>query len=392
MYILPQKKFVRNDLLRRHQKRHERGMWFRKSGGILASPTHETPNHRASEEIASEIQLISDANTDSISNISVSHNSPAQGPDSQNLAQIGSSNDANHAMNPSPCAVDCAPEEKVTSLFMDPSFSAPDLALDFDWLFENVPASFTANGDEGLPEVVSSARTSSSGISPPSFPMASQTIQFPVPSDESSLMPWVIARGRLFEALNALPQVLLASPFFLPSNLAYFFDLYFENYHPHFPIIHRPTLDPTITPALLITAIVTLGSTLSRDSRHFETANQIHNSLRYVFFNVSSPNPCPFTALDSSMTWFRPPTLNLDVRKTSYQAMFGSYWELLAGSLVLVLVLIYKRVQDTLTDPNITQPTEAKMKHSKQWIRQLELSWKFELINISPELQSNLEQ
>jgi hypothetical protein len=40
---------------------------------------------------------------------------------------------------------------------------------------------------------------------------------------------------------------------------------------------------------------------------------------------------------------------NLDVRETSYQAMFGSYWGLLSGSLVLVLVLIYKRVEDTLS-------------------------------------------
>ncbi|KAJ5606657.1 hypothetical protein N7510_009438 [Penicillium lagena] len=40
---------------------------------------------------------------------------------------------------------------------------------------------------------------------------------------------------------------------------------------------------------------------------------------------------------------------NLDVRETSYQAMFGSYWGLLSGSLVLVLALIYKRVEDTLS-------------------------------------------
>ena len=40
---------------------------------------------------------------------------------------------------------------------------------------------------------------------------------------------------------------------------------------------------------------------------------------------------------------------NLDVRHISYQAMFGSYWGLLAGSMVMVLGLIYKRVQDTST-------------------------------------------
>lgn len=53
---------------------------------------------------------------------------------------------------------------------------------------------------------------------------------------------------------------------------------------------------------------------------------------------------------------------NLDVRQVSYQDMFGSYWGLLAGSLVLVLVLIYKRVQDTLNDPDTLHPAEMEMK------------------------------
>lgn len=39
---------------------------------------------------------------------------------------------------------------------------------------------------------------------------------------------------------------------------------------------------------------------------------------------------------------------NLDVKKVPYQDMFGSYWGLLAGSMVLVLVLVYRRVEDTL--------------------------------------------
>jgi hypothetical protein len=38
---------------------------------------------------------------------------------------------------------------------------------------------------------------------------------------------------------------------------------------------------------------------------------------------------------------------SLDVHGISYQGMFGSYWGLLAGSMLFVLVLIYKRVQDT---------------------------------------------
>lgn len=44
---------------------------------------------------------------------------------------------------------------------------------------------------------------------------------------------------------------------------------------------------------------------------------------------------------------------SLDVHDISYQAMFGSYWGLLTGSMLVLLALIYKRVQDTLISPII---------------------------------------
>ncbi|KAJ5707675.1 hypothetical protein N7488_007476 [Penicillium malachiteum] len=53
---------------------------------------------------------------------------------------------------------------------------------------------------------------------------------------------------------------------------------------------------------------------------------------------------------------------SLDVRGISYQAMFGSYWGLLAGSMVFVLVLIYKRVEDTLEVGGIPQSNGMEMK------------------------------
>ncbi|KAJ5621668.1 hypothetical protein N7528_006451 [Penicillium herquei] len=53
---------------------------------------------------------------------------------------------------------------------------------------------------------------------------------------------------------------------------------------------------------------------------------------------------------------------SLDVRGISYQAMFGSYWGLLAGSMVFVLVLIYKRVEDTLEVGGLPQSNGMEMK------------------------------
>ncbi|KAJ5730686.1 uncharacterized protein N7483_005194 [Penicillium malachiteum] len=52
---------------------------------------------------------------------------------------------------------------------------------------------------------------------------------------------------------------------------------------------------------------------------------------------------------------------SLDVRGISYQAMFGSYWGLLAGSMVFVLVLIFKRVEDTLEVGGIPQANDMEM-------------------------------
>jgi len=51
---------------------------------------------------------------------------------------------------------------------------------------------------------------------------------------------------------------------------------------------------------------------------------------------------------------------SLDVHEISYQAIFGSYWGLLAGSMVLVLVLIFKRVEDTLVTTADSNPVEMK--------------------------------
>ncbi|KAJ5174192.1 Krueppel c2h2-type zinc finger protein [Penicillium canariense] len=281
------KRFVRNDLLRRHQKRHERGMWFRNSGGFRQE--EEAPKPRPAHTRSSEPAAPS-VTADDGSELPAIQTDARDGPDPP-------------VPNIRPCAAghaptvdslhppDVAPEGNVTSLFLDPYFSAPDPLLDFDWLFENVPTGFSTT-DKARLDMISPARTAStSDLSPPSFPMVAQSIRFPMPSDSSSLAPWAVVQGRLFDALRTLPQAILTSQFFFPSNLSHFFDLYFENYHPHFPILHRPTLDPTAVPALLIAAIVTLGSTLSTDASHFETSVQIHDSLRYIIFTTPDFEP-----------------------------------------------------------------------------------------------------
>ncbi|KXT12607.1 hypothetical protein AC579_367 [Pseudocercospora musae] len=48
---------------------------------------------------------------------------------------------------------------------------------------------------------------------------------------------------------------------------------------------------------------------------------------------------------------------SLDNHGTSYSAMFGSYWGLLSGSMLLVLYLIHKRIGDTSEEQDVTLQT-----------------------------------
>ncbi|KAJ5730685.1 Krueppel c2h2-type zinc finger protein [Penicillium malachiteum] len=285
------KRFVRNDLLRRHQKRHERGMWFRNSGGIVPSDLCQIEERRPSQEArSSDSDSIIRADMRDASVTPNSYENHNDEPDNLKVPSTAPPIDHNSLPGSLHHMVDANTESNVTSLFWDPSFSAPDPLLDFDWLFDDM-SNFNTGDATLSSEVISPARTGISDMSPPSFPMGSQGIRLSVASNPSSFAPWSIVQGRLFEALTTLPQNILTSPFFLPSSLSHFFDLYFQNYHPHFPILHQPTLDPTQAPPLLIAAIVTLGSTLSCEEGHFQTSVQIHDSLRYIIFNSPDFEP-----------------------------------------------------------------------------------------------------
>lgn len=258
-------------------------MWYRNSGGIVATPpaqydefcppiiTQDPDGKTVARTESWDLSTISPVCEDQKGSVTVHPIDESESPSTQSHA-TGSLHTA-EPTNP-------ANPTNVTSLFLDPSFNGPDPLLDFDWLFENIPSRFS-DGDEGMGEAISPMQTASSDVSPPSFSQFKQSALNP-----DSFAPWMIAQTRLLEALATIPPALLSSSFFQPSNLSHFFDLYFENYHPHFPILHRPTLDPATAPPLLIAAIVTLGSTLSKDEDHFQVSTQIHDSLRYIIFTV----------------------------------------------------------------------------------------------------------
>lgn len=258
-------------------------MWFRNSGGFVDStPGPETSQQVEGKSPESEISTAENEETSCAQEIDdhVQDDTAAE-PINGNGLDVT----LDQSMDPRNDMMTGLAEENVTSLFFDPSLNIPDPSLDFEWLFDNVSTEFNANGD--LPAMVSpESSISGTHISPPSFPMHNQGIASYPQNNQLPSAPWVVVQGRLVEALSTLAPDILMSPFFYPTNLAHFYDLYFQNYHPHFPILHKPTLDPTSASPLLVAAIVTLGSTLSSDAAHFETAVNIHDSLRYIIFNV----------------------------------------------------------------------------------------------------------
>ncbi|KAL1848757.1 hypothetical protein Plec18170_007768 [Paecilomyces lecythidis] len=288
------KKFVRRDLLRRHEKRHEMGMWYRNSGGYVSSEfTCDDPQGFESSQEQEPMAMYSIEG----SNMKDTSNDPGSEPDNRGHEDIGDTGDEvnqdrHHIREDQPVHFsydmgDSIPEEQVTSLFFDPSLNVPDPSLDFEWLFDNISADINsiANGD--FPAVSPQSSISAEGISTSPFKIRSPYVDPPASSHTSTSSPWATVRANLLMALNTLAQDILMSSFFYAPNLCKFYDLYFHNYHPHFPILHWPTMDPANSPPLLIAAIVTLGSTLSDDEEHFRTAISIHDSLRYIIFNVS---------------------------------------------------------------------------------------------------------
>jgi hypothetical protein len=165
--------------------------------------------------------------------------------------------------------------DNVNPLFFDASTDFQDIPNNLDWFFQDVmqktPSACSISEHDAIME-------------PALFPFLQQESNS-LSRYNSSL--WVAASSILRSSLEDLPSDILRSQFFDPSQLAEFYDLYFNNYHPHFPFLHRPSLIPVEMPPLLLTAIVALGSTLSHDPFNFEISVKIHEYLRWKMLSVS---------------------------------------------------------------------------------------------------------
>ncbi|KIW10640.1 hypothetical protein PV08_11604 [Exophiala spinifera] len=273
------KDFVRLDLLQRHQRRHERGMSYRNSGGYVPD-TPSSPSAAASQPAiatATEVDLAIQPTEVAPQHQHVDAVDPA-------LSAASNSTPMNFGSIDYPDFLQVAEMGNNHHVIFDASDGAQGLVEDLDWLFGNVsfPDEFAMDPslDITLPNDISFASPNST---------LSQQLSTDTPSLGGG--PWLGVRARLLDALRTLPQDLLESPFFEPVNLKAFFDIYFSNYNAHFPILHQASFALGDAPPLLLVALLTLGATLSPDSSHYQTAERIHESLRWLIFSSGSFQP-----------------------------------------------------------------------------------------------------
>lgn len=72
-----------------------------------------------------------------------------------------------------------------------------------------------------------------------------------------------------------------------------FVQLYFEHFHPIFPILHKPTFDPSKAPWQLVLAVATTGSRYSRLSAGGKCATALQELLRRAIANTIEGDKSP---------------------------------------------------------------------------------------------------
>ncbi|KAL4955904.1 fungal-specific transcription factor domain-containing protein [Aspergillus filifer] len=97
-----------------------------------------------------------------------------------------------------------------------------------------------------------------------------------------------IPQVKVLSALMSLPADVLSSSFFDKASLEWFMDSYWQNYNPHFSLLHGPTFSVQDAPPLLLVALLTLGATLSPDKEHYRVAEKIHEKLLINFSSAGS--------------------------------------------------------------------------------------------------------
>lgn len=70
------------------------------------------------------------------------------------------------------------------------------------------------------------------------------------------------------------------------TEVASLIDLYFQHYHIHCPVIHKPSFDPTRKPLVLVLALMTVGGMYAPDKARVERMRMLLDVIELYVFNV----------------------------------------------------------------------------------------------------------
>lgn len=254
---------MRLDLLQRHSRRHDRGMAYRNSGGYSTRGRPGTPLPPGALTSGS-----SPATDRFAPAVDFSAGSPPGHPPA---ATVDPPVDM-----PRPPVVGSDVEHLA---FFNGSDDATGLTQDLDWLFGTSPWDLSGEGHGA----VDTGNTSDLQTTSPASEGSQGSVTAP-PQPERSAS--VVPRERVLSALTTLPAEVLESSFFAVANLEQFMNSYWQDYNPHFSLLHRPSFSVQDAPPLLLIALLNLGATLSPDVEHYNVAEKIHQNLRWLIFTV----------------------------------------------------------------------------------------------------------
>ncbi|KIW64828.1 hypothetical protein PV04_07134, partial [Phialophora macrospora] len=279
------KTFVRLDLLRRHEIRHEKSSRTRSTR--LSAP-NASFSERGSAEAPSGVTTVP-MSTEQTNRVPQSQ--PAASVDASTIDELHAANAGTFTLPINPSLELDAEFHGEIPMFFDSSIDTQGLSDELDWLFGTISPDhgnaddlLNSNNDLILPSF--SPHSTHSHNSAPDAIVTSDTV-------------WLEVREKTMSALHSLPPACLESSFFEPANLEHFYSIYFANYNSHFPILHQASFSCRDASPLLLLSILTLGATLS-DPEHFETSEAIHDKLRWLIF--SSPGfqpPAPLWCLQA---------------------------------------------------------------------------------------------
>lgn len=124
--------------------------------------------------------------------------------------------------------------------------------------------------------------------------------QSPLPRSSADSLPWPkkhdkeispTVHARMIEVLKPIAEITPDNPYFSLQAMKQYLNLYWVHFDALYPILHRPTFDPSVMEPALLIAIVTIGMAYSTDRDASSLAIVIHKKFRNIVFLMIEDQP-----------------------------------------------------------------------------------------------------